>query len=352
MPQRDATPAQPLAEAKRLHERFITIDACAPILNDLDNAYFWLDGMATCGFATMALPEHSLAETTLRIAKWYQQARKHEATVLQVFDVADIRKAKAQGKLGVVLAFQSTNALGNDWAMVELYQRLGVRAMLLAYNQGEAGGDGCLEPRNGGLTRFGRQVIVEMNRVGMLVDLSHCGVRTALEAAEASSEPVAITHTGAKAVYDHPRTVPDELLVAVAARGGVIGINSHPAFIDGTSSPPLTSVVDHLDHVVELVGVQHVGLGLDFSQHPDANGMSLARYAKLLEEGLWTPQTLVSPPWYYPIPSPAEIPLLTVELLGRGYSESDIDAILGGNFMRLLEAVWKPGHATPAIAKT
>src|SRR5690606_24147397 len=167
------------------------------------------------------------------------------------------------------------------------YHRLGVRAMLLAYNQAEAAGDGCLEPRNGGLTRFGHQVIAEMNRVGMLVDLSHCGVRTALEAIDASAQPVAITHTGAKAVYDHPRTVPDELLLAVAARGGVIGINGHPAFIDGTSAPPLSRVVDHLDHIVELVGVEHVGLGLDFSQHPDANGMSPARYEKLISEGLW-----------------------------------------------------------------
>ncbi len=348
MQQPDMTSDKPLATAMQLHERFITIDACAPILNDLDNARFWLDGMATCGFATMALPEHSLEATTVRIAQWYQQARKHEDTVLQVFDVDDIRKAKAQGKLGVVLAFQSTNALGHDWALVELYHRLGVRAMLLAYNQAEAGGDGCLEPRDAGLTRFGRQVIAEMNRVGMLVDLSHCGVRTALEAAETSTEPVAITHTGAKAVYDHPRTVPDEVLRAVAARGGVIGINAHPAFIDGTSSPPLASVVDHLQHVVELVGIEHVGLGLDFSQHPDANGMSLVRYEKLLREGLWTPQTLVSPPWYYPVPSPAKIPLLTAELLERGYAEADIGAILGGNFMRLLEAVWKPRRASIA----
>ena len=206
----------------------------------------WLAGGVSAGFATMALTDDDLTSTVRRIGAWYRAAREHPE-VLPATSVADLRAAHASGRLGVVLAFQNSSPFGDDLDSVELFHRLGVRAAILAYNQAELAGDGCMEPRDAGLSAFGRRLVAEMNRVGMLVDLSHCGVRTTLEAIDASSAPVAITHTGAKSVYDHPRTVSDEQLRAVAARDGFVGINAHPAFLRaGTAAPPLDAVVDHL----------------------------------------------------------------------------------------------------------
>ena len=326
--------------ALRLHRDHPVVDLCCPILRDLRHARTWLDGGVSAGFATMALTDDDLTSTVRRIAAWYRDARAHPE-VLPAASVADLRRAKAEGRLGVVLAFQNTSPFGDDLDAVELFHRLGVRAAVLAYNQAELAGDGCMEPRNAGLSAFGHRLIAEMNRVGMLVDLSHCGVRTTLEAIDASAAPVAITHTGAKSVYDHPRTVSDEQLRALAARDGFVGINAHPAFLRaGTAAPPLDAVVDHLFAIADVVGIERVGLGLDFSQPPEDAGISPARYAMLLRQGVWTERTLPAPPWTYPIPSAAHVPLLTERLLARGLAEDDVVGVLGANALRFLEGVW------------
>jgi membrane dipeptidase len=326
--------------ALRLHRDHPVVDLCCPILRDLRHARTWLDGGVSAGFATMALTDDDLTSTVRRIAAWYRDARAHPE-VLPASSVADLRRAKAEGRLGVVLAFQNTSPFGDDLDAVELFHRLGVRAAVLAYNQAELAGDGCMEPRNAGLSAFGHRLIAEMNRVGMLVDLSHCGVRTTLEAIDASGAPVAITHTGAKSLYDHPRTVSDEQLRALAARDGFVGINAHPAFLRaGTAAPPLDAVVDHLFAIADVVGIARVGLGLDFSQPPEEPGISAERYAMLLRQGVWTERTLPAPPWTYPIPSAAHVPLLTERLLARGLAEDDVVGVLGANALRFLEGVW------------
>lgn len=330
----------PASRARDLHRDHPVVDLCCPILRDLRHARTWLEGGVSAGFATMALTDDDLTSTVRRIAAWYREARDHPE-VLPAASVADLRRAKAEGRLGVVLAFQNSSPFGDDLDAVELFHRLGVRAAILAYNQAELAGDGCMEPRDAGLSAFGRRLVAEMNRVGMLVDLSHCGVRTTLEAIDASSAPVAITHTGAKAVYDHPRTVSDEQLRTLAERDGFVGINAHPAFLrPGTAAPPLDAVVDHLFAVADVVGIERVGLGLDFSQPPEDPGISPERYAMLLRQGVWTADTLPPPPWRYPIPSAAQVPMLTERLLARGLGERDVVGVLGENALGFLGRVW------------
>lgn len=326
--------------ALAVHRDHLVIDLCCPILRDLRHARTWLAGGVDVGFATMALSDDDLASTIRRIGAWYRQARDHPE-VVPATSVTEMRRAKAEGALAVVLAFQNTSPFGDDLDTVEVFHRLGVRAAVLAYNQAERAGDGCMEPRNAGLSTFGKKLVAEMNRVGMLVDLSHCGERTAFDAVEASSAPVAITHTGAKSVYDHPRTVSDALLAAVAARDGFVGINAHPAFLrPGTAAPPLDAVVDHLLAVADVVGIDRVGLGLDFSQPPEEPGISMERYAMLLRQGVWTAETLPSPPWTYPVPSAAEVPILTQRLLERGLSTEEVAGVAGENAARFLTRVW------------
>jgi len=327
-------------QAVDIHRRAIVIDACAPMLRDLENAHYWQEGGVTCGFATMTGFPGSLRDTTVSIGKWYQEyEEQYRDTIVLATTTEDIRRAKAESKVAVVFHFQSSNPLDYEVSMVNVFHRLGVRAMLLAYNRAEAAADGCMEERDGGLSWFGRQVIREMNRVGMLVDVSHCGRRTSLEAIDVSSKPVAFTHSGAKAIYDHPRNITDEQIRAVAARGGVVGIVGHAMFVKGTEAPTLDDLLDHFDHVTKLAGVDHVGMGFDFSWPPGVE-MPAERYQKIHEMGLWREGTFPPPPWHNPVESAAQIPLLTEGLLRRGYGAEDVEKIIGGNFLRLLDEVW------------
>ena len=322
------------------HHSAIVIDACAPILRDGDNADLWIKGGANCALATVALHDDSRASTLDAIGSLYRQIGKRNDLVL-CRTADDILEAKKAGLFAIVLAFQSSAALAQRVDMVGIYYRLGVRSMNLAYNQAEAAADGCMEPRNGGLTKFGRQVVAEMNRVGMLLDLSHTGRRATLEAMELSAAPVAFTHSNAAALYDHPRNITAEQIRRCVDTGGVIGINGHPVFIkEGTVSPTCEDYLAHVDYMVETAGIDHVGLGMDFSHRPDEQ-IPPGRYARMMAEGVWSPDTLPPPPWTYPWKDARNIGLLSEALLRRGWREADVLKILGENFLRLFRTVWK-----------
>ncbi len=329
----------PGADALALHARAVVIDACAPILRDCTHAEHWIAGGATAALATLCLFDDDRASTVANIARLNRQVRAREDVTI-VRDAAGIMRAKADGKLAIVLAFQSSGGLGGDVGMVEIYHQLGVRAMNLAYNKAELAADGCTEPRDGGLTDFGRRVIAEMNRVGMLLDLSHTGYRSSMEAMEASTRPVAFTHSNAFSVFGHPRNIRDDQVRACIATGGVIGINGHPAFVRaGTAMPTMDDLMAQLDHILGIAGADHVGMGLDFSQ-PPGQQMTAARYAQLLADGIFTPETLPPPPIRYPVGDASSLPRVTEALLRRGWSDEDVLKLLGGNFLRLFAGVW------------
>ena len=326
--------------AADLHRSAVVIDACAPILRDGDNADLWIKGGATCALATVALHYDSRASTLDLIGSLNRQIRESGDLVLGR-SADDILAAKKAGRFAIVLAFQSSAALDQRLDMVEIYYRLGVRSMNLAYNRAEAPADGCMEPRNGGLTSFGRQLVAEMNRTGMLLDLSHTGRRATLEAMELSSAPVAFTHSNAAALYEHPRNITEEQIRRCAEAGGVIGINGHPAFIrEGTASPTCEDFLAHVDYMVETAGIDHVGLGLDFSFLPGEQ-IPKARYARMIAETVFSPDTLPPPPWSFPLGDARNIGFLTEALLRRGWRDADVLKLLGENFLRLFWAVWK-----------
>lgn len=325
--------------AAALHADCVVIDACAPILRDGAHADHWIAGGVTAALASVCLFDDDRASTVANISRLGRQIRARTDAVI-VRDVAGILRAKADGKLAVVLAFQSSGGLGDDVGMVDVYYQLGVRAMNLAYNRAELTADGCTEPRNGGLTKFGRQVIAEMNRVGMLLDLSHTGYRSSMEAIEVSTRPVAFTHSNALAVHNHPRNLADDQIRACAGGGGVIGINGHPAFIRaGTSMPSMDDLMAQLDYILNIAGIDHVGFGLDFSQ-PPGQQMTAARYAQVIADGIFTPETLPPPPIRYPVGDASKFPILAETLLRRGWTETDVRKVLGGNFMRLFAEIW------------
>lgn len=333
------------ARARRLHADALVIDACAPILRDPRLATHWVAGGATCALATVALHDDTVLSTMAAIGAFQRRARD-DHTILVARSAQDIERAKAERRLAVILMFQSTAALGRNVDLVAIYHQLGVRSMNLAYNQAEDAADGCMEPRNGGLSIFGRRVVAEINRVGMLLDLSHTGHRASMEAMELSSAPVAFTHSNAAAVFAHPRNLRDDQIDACVATGGVIGLNGFPIFVkNGTTSPTLDDLLVHLDYLVTRAGIDHVGMGLDFSQ-PPGEQMSPARYQRVLEEGVWADGTLPPPPWTYPIADASHLGQLTEALLRRGWTEEHVRKVLGLNFLRLFRAVWRGEAST------
>lgn len=333
-------PADLGAHARRLHAGALVIDACAPILRDPQFAKHWIAGGTTCALATVALHDDTVVSTIAAIGAFLRRARADPA-ILVARTAEDIERAKAQRRLAIVLMFQSTGALGRNVDLIEIYHRLGVRSMNLAYNLAEDAADGCMEARNGGLSVFGRRVVDEIHRVGMLLDLSHTGHRASMEAMERSSVPVAFTHSNVAAVYDHPRNLRDDQIDACVATGGVIGLNGFPIFVkSGTTNPTLDDLLVHLDYLVARAGIDHVGIGLDFSQ-PPGEQMSAVRYQRVLEEGVWADGALPPPPWSYPLGDPSHIGQLTEALVRRGWSDEDVRKVLGENFLRLFRAVWR-----------
>ena len=228
------------------------------------------------------------------------------ADVVVVRRARDIVAAKADGKLGLVLAVEHADCTERSLNVLRSLYELGVRSIGLTHNVSSWAADGCLEARDGvGLTHYGVRLVQEMNRLGMLVDLAHVSESAFFHALEVSTRPVIFSHGNARALCDHPRNLTDAQLRALAASGGVIGVSYVPSFVD-RDQPTLERLLDHVDHIVGVAGVEAVGLGSDF----DGGG------------------TLLS--------SAAEVPLITKGLLRRGYGEAEVRQILGGNTLRVL----------------
>ncbi|MBI4832822.1 MAG: membrane dipeptidase [Candidatus Lindowbacteria bacterium] len=182
----------------------------------------------------------------------------------KVLKTADIERAHREGKKGVILNFQNLDHIGTDLDLLDRFYHMGIRIMQLTYNTRNAIGCGCTEETDSGLTDFGLAAVERLNQLGALIDVSHCGQRTSIDAARQSKMPITCTHTLAKKIYDHDRGKSDEVMKAVAERGGYIGILAVPGFLTARAKTTIDDMLDHLDYVVGLVGLEHVGLGTDF----------------------------------------------------------------------------------------
>jgi membrane dipeptidase len=251
-----------------------------------------------------------------------------------VQDIVDVDQACHEGKLAITLNFQGTNVLGNDLGLVEVFYRLGVRHMLLAYNQKNLVGDGCAERTDAGLSRFGLSLIAEMNRVGMLVDGTHTGYRTTMEAMEASTRPFIFSHCNAWSLYRHYRNIRDDQIQACARTGGVVGVNGLGEFLDDLEATS-ESMFRHVDHIAQLVGPQHVGIGLDYVK-------DVAGFWKYVDDSpdAW-PENEGRANRHTRFVQPEQIEDLVELMCRRNYTDSDIRGILGGNFHRVCKQVWK-----------
>ncbi len=299
-------------------------------------------GGITAVHATIAYWENA-AETLRTIAAWRRRFRQHGDLIRPALTGEDIRAAKRAGRTAIVLGFQNCTPIEGDPALVELFHGLGVRLMQLTYNHQTLLGGGCYEPVDSGLTRLGREVVAEMNRVGMIVDLSHSGERTTLEAIETSARPVVISHANPAWFHDVPRNKSDAVLKALAARGGLLGFSIYPLHIGGADRTR-RQFCDMIRRTVDLMGIDHVGFGTDSVRGWPDEVLSWMRAGRQVgpDEGE-RPSWPRWPDWFA---TPADFPNLADGLAESGFDDAEIAKIMGGNWLRLFDQGFGPPAAT------
>jgi membrane dipeptidase len=279
------------------------------------------------GFGDMGIEEH--IRTIASIRHWIK-LRPSEYVLIN--SAKDLELAQRTGRLAVGVDIEGGNAISDQPSLIQLYFDLGVRWMLLAYNNSNRLGGGC-QNNDGGLTSFGKEVVAEMERVGMIVCCSHTGHRTAREVLDVATKPVIFSHSNPSALHAHPRNIPDDLILGCAATGGVVGINGIGSFL-GNNDNTSTTFARHIDYVVQLVGPQHVSLGLDYVFDTQELDDYVTKMAHTFppELGYEKGVRLVAP---------EQLEEIVGILLSWGYTSENIKALLGGNLMRLARTLWE-----------
>ena len=279
------------------------------------------------------------------MAKWERDIDRHPDTLTRIRSVADLDAAKRDRKLGLIYGFQDAVSIGADLSRVALYKTYGVRIVQLTYNVRNMFGDGCLQPENGGLTPLGRQLVEELNAQGVIVDLGHVGQRTTAEAIAHSAKPVAISHSGCRAIADRPRSKLDADLKAMADKGGVVGIYLMP-FLTMGGQPTSADLIRHIEHAVDVCGEDHVGIGSDLSITPHVvNDEYLRVHRTFVEQrikaGVAAPgEDPAVPMFTTDLNMPRRMERIADLLLARQHSEARVEKIIGRNFARLVRDVW------------
>ena len=272
-------------------------------------------------------------ETIRNIADWIVLARDNEDLVQLVTTSQEIRDAAQAEKVAVILGFQNTSPFEQDYSLVEVFHKLGVRIAQLTYNIQNYVGGSCYDPSDSGLTRFGTKIVSEMNRVGMLIDLSHVGNKTSLDAINVSESPVAITHANPLWFANSPRNKPDDVIKNLVERGGVIGACMYPNIIGGKDAT-FKDFSNMLLRLIDQVGIEHVAIGSDSTRNWGKH------HVEVLRDGRWRQREEATwPEWPDWFKSPKDFPRLAEALSQSGISDEDLSALLGGNWLRLFDEV-------------
>ena len=339
--------------AMRVHAESIVIDGCqSPTLDDL-----FFDDLRNGGITAISATASALNAQTLLVGHNDRTAREGALALQRIRDwvsahpnvasiavtTEDIRRAKADKKSAIILAFQHDGFIEDQLELFRVFYTLGLRVFQMTYNHRGPLGDGCLEPANGGLSLFGREAVKELNRLGILIDLSHTGDRTVMETIELSSKPVVFSHANPRSRSNTERGKTDEAIRALAARGGVIGITFWCPItaVKYEVQPGVDDVIDHIEYAVDLVGIDHVGFGSDWNLKNTRDRAERMRQAEIFLDK-YPPMRRYGKVGRDPIGLEynPEAPNLTRGLVGRGYKDDDIKKILGGNFIRVMREAW------------
>lgn len=331
--------------SQSLHERMIVVDGLQ-VGGSWPRKLFeeLREGGVTCIHTTSVVwegPGFVLDD----LGRWRRRFEEHADLIMPVYSGEDIDRAKQLGKTGVIYGFQNSSPLEDSLDYVWAFAKLGVRVIQLTYNNQNFVGSSCYEANDSGLSRFGRNVVSEMNRWGVLVDLSHCGDRTSLDAIRHSRRPVAVTHSNPLFFHEHKRNKSNEILKALAESGGMFGCSPYPNLLgENVTIDTWTEMVARL---VDLIGIEHVALGSDLAQGFDtgerATWVRMGRWSHQIDYGAGRPGT----PWgYVPFPdwfnNSSHFPRLTQALLDRGFNEDEVSRIMGANWHRFFGEAFKP----------
>ncbi|HVL76164.1 MAG TPA: dipeptidase [Noviherbaspirillum sp.] len=283
------------------------------------------------------------------VMAWRERCADPASGWMLIEQAEDIERAKAAGKVGLVMGWQNSRPLEDKIERIGIFHALGMRVMQLTYNEANLIGDGCLEKRNAGLSKFGFEAVREMNRVGVAIDISHCGEQTCLDAAAASDKPVLLTHANANAVVARPRNKSDAVIKAVCDTGGVIGCSIHAYLLwrgIAGQRPQLDDFVANVKYIGERYGYEHVGIGTDF---PAVDTYEAVRHVMVMSRTKYPGSAgdfsgqfgdVMEARFPVEVDTPAKLPALTQALEKGGLSEEQILGVLGGNFRRAFDAIW------------
>ena len=340
--------------AKELHRKIVTVDMLFESSMGPDFFENVKAGDLTCGSFTIgtgglrhfqsdnkSIPNHEefwSRDTTLTDFAYMNKVFNDDAnTCVQVLCIDDIHKANVEQKNGIILNTQNSIMIGTDVDNLDVFYNLGLRVIQITYNLQNYMASGCLEAPEARLSNFGRQAIERMNEIGIQVDTGHTGEGSILEACDVSTKPVCCSHAGLAALSppNNPRVQTDRALKAIASTGGVFGLSAIPGMLVGKDRCTINDYLDHLDYAVNLIGVDHVGIGSDFVEGPTLEQIAAAPD--------WKGQQVPTNPDVWPVCSGHEgfenhskYPNLTRGLIARGYCDDDVAKIMGGNFLRML----------------
>ena len=325
--------------ANDLHRDTIVIDGL--IISKWDRKIFedMHDGGLTAANCTCAVWE-GFTETMDNISSWKRWIIENDDILLQVYKIEDIRRAKEENRVGIILGWQNTNPIESNLDRLRLFSDLGVRFMQLTYNTQNLVGAGCWESKDNGLSDYGRDVVQQMNELGIAIDLSHVGEQTCRDAVASSTVPVAFTHCVPRGLLDMPRNKSDELLQLTADKGGFVGFAPYGPFLPSGEDSTIDDCIAGLEYTVNLVGEESVGIGTDFTQGHDAEFFAWLRSdkgngRKLIESYAGRPKNPEG------LDGMKDYPNLTAGLLRHGWSESRIRKVMGENWLKYLGEVWR-----------
>ncbi len=323
----------------RFYEGLIVWDAhaCLPLApaQDLSALERHRAAGATFVHVNVGMDYNPLDQVVRVIAGYRCWFADHPEGFLLAQSVDDVRRAKQEGRLAVAFDLEGSMMLQDDLNMLHLFRDLGVRQMHLAYNRNNSIAGGCHD-RDTGLSALGRQVVRRINELGIIMDCSHMGLRSSLEAMEISTRPVVFSHSNVKALRDHPRNITDAQIEACARTEGVVGICGIGPFL-GDDDISTEQLLRHVDYVTERVGPRHVGFGLDYVFDQTHDDLPAGE-----DRDYWYPETQNYDLKGMPIKPPEHLPEIAGALLGRGYGPEDVRGVMGGNFLRVAETTW-PG---------
>lgn len=326
--------------AKKLYEKAIVIDGqlgFEPAMpTSFEQKWQLIDRYHASGVTavtiTLANDESTLEETIFYLARIRKHILDNRDKYILATTAEHILQAKKENKIALRLMFQGTAPIGKNLNLVELFHRLGISSMILAYNIRTPMGDGVIEENDSGLSLLGKQLIAEMNRIGMIIDGSHSSYKTVMDAAKLSSAPIVISHSAIAALHPHARNVKDDQIIAVAQTGGIIGINGLGLLL-GDENAPIEKLVDHIEYTLNLVGKNHVAIGLDNLYFRD-------QFAEFMKNQPSThPQTyaeITANAMNWKCIQPEQLIEVVEMLLQRGHDEDTILAVLGGNILRVM----------------